>query len=130
MVGKIKVTSTGYDPAKGAETFDPTLPGEPAGQVSRETRLTPVGRRILVAPVDQGEREMGGLVVETAALAKELRLCAVLAVGPKVGLAHAAIKPGCAVWLKPYFGTELIVNGYTVLLIKPEDVQGIANLKG
>jgi co-chaperonin GroES (HSP10) len=136
VIGKVKVTSTGYNPDAPHQP-DLTL-GEPSGRIPAQTSepttkpvtVSPIGRRLLVVPVDQDVIPNSVLHVETGQLAKELRLCAVLAIGPKVALTHAALKPGVAVWLKPYFGTEIVVNGYTVLIIKPEDVQGIANLKG
>lgn len=133
MVGKIKVVSSGYDP-DGPRVHDLTL-GPPSGKIpaqnseAKEVSLRPVGRRLLVVPVDQDTIPNSRLIIEAGSLAKELRLCAVLAVGPKVALTHAMLKPGVAVWLKPYFGTEIIVNGHTVLFIKPEDVQGLAKFR-
>ena len=124
MVGKVKVTSTGYDP-DGPRVFDPTLAvNEEKGSVgvSEERTLTPVGRRLIIAPEDR--EEYGNLAVPKGALAKELRFCVVLAVGPKVKDTHPQLKPGVAVWLKPYFGTEVVVNGNLVLFCKPEDVVG------
>lgn len=137
MVGKVKLVSTGYNP-DGPRIHDLTL-GEPSGifpakmfpaQTSEPcVTLHPVGRRILVVPVDQDTIPNSVLHIEAGQLAKELRLCAVLAVGPKVVDTHAMLTPGVAVWLKPYFGTEIIVNGYSVLFIKPEDVSGVADFR-
>lgn len=136
MVGKVKVTSSGYDP-DGPRVHDLTL-GPPSGTIpapaqnseAKEVSLRPVGRRLLVVPVDQDTVPNSKLIIEAGSLAKELRLCAVLAVGPKVAETHAMLKPGVAVYIKPFFGTEIVVNGFTVLFIKPEDVCGVANLKG
>ena len=137
MIGnKFKISSTGYDP--DAPRRDDLTLGKPSGVIPAQTSeptekavtVRPIGRRLLVVPVDQDVIPNSALHVEAGQLAKELRLCAVLAVGPKVGATHPQLAPGVAVWVKPYFGTELVVNGYTVLIIKADDVQAVANLKG
>lgn len=133
MVVKIKVTSTGYNP-DGPKVHDLTL-GPPSGNIpaqsseSKSISVRPVGRRLLVVPVNQDAVPNSLLEVKAEQLAKELRLCAVLAVGPKVIDTHPQLKPGVAVWLKPFFGTEIIVNGHSLLFIKPEDVQGLADFR-
>lgn len=130
MIGKVRVHSTGYDP-NGPPVHDLTL--EPSGTIpGREGKpltLTPIGRRILVVPVSE---TYGGsaLHIKAEQLAKELRLCCVLSVGPKAAKELPQLAPGSPVYVKPYFGVELVVNGQNVLLIKPEDVQGVARFKG
>jgi co-chaperonin GroES (HSP10) len=121
MIGKIKVTSSGYNP-DGPPVTDPTLPGG-AEKVVKEVGFRPVGRRLMVAPEDR--ESYGNLSVAKDALAKELRLCVVLAVGPKVHLTHPQLTRGVAVWVKPFFGVEIMVNGHSVLFIKPDDVKGL-----
>lgn len=130
MIGKVRVTSTGYDP-DGPPVHDMTLnpSGRIPGKEGKPVTLTPIGRRILVVPVSD-TYDGSALHVKAEQLARELRLCCVLSVGPKAALAVPQLKPGSAVYVKPFFGVELVVNGQLVLLIKPEDVQGSANFKG
>jgi len=120
MIGKIQITSTGYDP-DGPRPIDPTLPGG-AEELAKEVALRPVGRRLLVAVEERAT--FGNLALTRDALAKELRLCVVLAVGPKVKLTHPQLTAGVPVWLKPFMGTEIVVNGHSCLFVKPEDLTG------
>lgn len=130
MIGKIQIQSSGYDP-DGPPIYDKTL-GEPNGEFpaheGKPITLTPIGARILVIPISE-TYAASSLHIEAEQMAKELRLCLVLSVGPKAASVLPQLKPGCGVYVKPFFGTELIVNGNLVLLIKAADVQGVANLK-
>lgn len=119
MIGKIKVTSTGYDPDNPPVKRDNTLDH---AKTTKEIALTPIGRRVMLAPEERDEYRH--IHVPKGALAKELRLCVVLSVGPKVKLTHPQLVPGRPVWIKPFFGTEIVVNGNAVLFVLPEDVTG------
>lgn len=114
MIGKIQVTSSGYDLA-APPVNDPTL-----GEIG----LSPVGRRVVLATEERPK--FRNLYLERGALAKELRFCVVLAIGPKVAATYPRVKPGVHVFLKPYFGAEVIVNGTPVVIVKVEELIGLA----
>ena len=116
MIGKIRVTSHGGAYEGGPKIHDLTLPGAQVG-------LTPVGNRLIVVPEER--YEFGSLALTPGALAKELRFCVVVAVGPKVNATYPQLKPGVPVYIKPYFGTEIIVAGNPVVIIKPGDIIGL-----
>ncbi len=92
---------------------------------AREVKLTPIGDRILLAV--EWREQVGRVRISRDALAKELRLCVILAIGPKVALTHPMLQPGSVVWLKPFFGVEAIVNGNTVLFARPDNIVGRAS---
>lgn len=126
MIGKVVITSSGYDPDLPRDhpnNIDPTLSGG-AEKLAEAVGLSPVGRRVLVSVEDM--ETFRNVALPRDVLAKELKLCIVLAVGPKAAATHPKLVPGVPIWLKPFCGTEVIVHGRTLLFIRPDDVVGVA----
>ena len=94
------------------------------------TKITPLGRRVLVKRVDSEEKTAGGIYLPDTAKEKPQE-AEVLAVG--VGKDDEGkdvkdlftVKKGDKVLISKYGGTEVKLNGDDVLIINETDILGI-----
>ena len=94
------------------------------------TKITPLGRRVLVKRVDSEEKTAGGIYIPDTAKEKPTE-AEVLAVG--IGKDDEGkdvkdlftVKVGNKVLISKYGGTEVKLNGDDVLIINETDILGI-----
>ena len=94
------------------------------------TKITPLGRRVLVKRVDSEEKTAGGIYLPDTAKEKPQE-AEVLAVG--IGKDDEGkdvkdlftVKKGDKVLISKYGGTEVKLNGDDVLIINETDILGV-----
>ena len=94
------------------------------------TKITPLGRRVLVKRVDSEEKTAGGIYLPDTAKEKPTE-AEVLALGTgkddegKDVKELFTVKKGDKVLISKYGGTEVKLNGDDVLIINETDILGI-----
>ena len=94
------------------------------------TKITPLGRRVLVKRVDSEVKTAGGIYLPDTAKEKPTE-AEVLALGTgkddegKDVKEHFTVKKGDKVLISKYGGTEVKLDGDDVLIINESDVLGI-----
>ena len=94
------------------------------------TKITPLGRRVLVKRVDSEEKTAGGIYIPDTAKEKPTE-AEVLALGTgkdeegKDVKDLFTVKVGNKVLISKYGGTEVKLNGDDVLIINETDILGI-----
>ena len=91
--------------------------------------LRPIGDRIIAKPVAAEEKTAGGIVLPDSAKEKPLE-ADILAVGPGSMLESGKLMPmdvkvGDKVVYGKYAGTEIKIDGETLIILRQEDVLGI-----
>jgi len=91
--------------------------------------LKPLGNRLVVEPIEQEERTAAGIILPETAKEKPQR-GVVLAVGPgarneKGERLPMDVQVGDTVLYSRYGGTEVKVDGRTLLILREEDVLAI-----
>lgn len=91
--------------------------------------LKPLGNRLIVEPVEQEERTAAGIILPETAKEKPQK-GVVLAVGPGARNEQGErlpmeVKVGDTVLYSRYGGTEVKVDGRTLLILREEDVLAI-----
>jgi chaperonin GroES len=96
------------------------------------TKITPLGRRVLVKRVDSEEKTAGGIYLPDTAKEKPTE-AEVLALGTgkddegKDVKELFTVKKGDKVLISKYGGTEVKLNGDDVLIINETDILGIVS---
>lgn len=93
--------------------------------------LKPLGDRVVVKPVEEEERTVGGIVLPDTAKEKPQK-GEVVAVGPGKTLdngqvAAPEVKAGDIVIYAKYGGTEVKQNNITYLILRESDILAISN---
>lgn len=91
--------------------------------------LRPLGDRIIAKPVAAEEKTAGGIVLPDSAKEKPLE-AEILAVGPGSVLDNGKLIPmdvkvGDRVVYGKYAGTEIKIDGETLIILRQDDVLGI-----
>ena len=92
-------------------------------------KLTPLGDRVLIKPLEQKETRKGGIIIPDTAKEKPQR-GKVIAVGPGKLLedgtrAPVSVKKGDEVYYGKYSGTEIKMDEVDYLIVHQDDVLGI-----
>ena len=92
-------------------------------------KFRPLHDRVLIEPTEQAERSKGGVIIPDTAKEKPVE-GRVVAVGPgardESGTLHPLdIKVGDIVLYGKWSGTEVVVDGEDVLIVKESDIMGI-----
>lgn len=96
---------------------------------AQHTKIRPVGSRVLVRR-SEAQKSKGGIILPDSAKEKPVR-GEVLAVGPgstnKEGhIIPMTVKKGDVVYFSAYSGTELSADGEDLLILREDDILGIA----
>jgi chaperonin GroES len=91
--------------------------------------LKPLGDRIVIKPLEQGEEKRGGIIIPDTAKEKPEK-GEVLAVGPGKMLDNGTrvapeIKKGDRVLFGKYAGTEVKVDDQELMIVREEDVLAV-----
>lgn len=86
--------------------------------------VKPLGDRVLIEPVAAEEKTAGGIIIPDAAKEKPLK-GKVLAVGPGKKDEPLTVKDGDEVLYGQYAGTEVKIDGKTLLIMRESDIYGI-----
>jgi chaperonin GroES len=92
-------------------------------------KVTPLGDRIVVKPLEAREKTKGGIIIPDTAKEKPLE-GKIIAVGKgKVTddgkVVAPEVKPGDKVLYGKYSGTEIVIDGEEMLIVKEEDILAI-----
>lgn len=88
--------------------------------------VKPLGDRVLIEPVAAEEKTAGGIIIPDNAKEKPLK-GKVLAVGPGKKDEPLTVKDGDQVLYGQYAGTEVKIDGKTLLIMRESDIYGILN---
>ena len=93
------------------------------------TKIQPLGDRVLVAPLEAEEKTAGGIVIPDAAKEKQQR-GKVVAVGKgRIGedgkVLPLEVKTGDEVLFGRYSGSEIKIGANEYLIVKEDDILGI-----
>ena len=91
--------------------------------------LKPLGDRMVIKPLEQGEEKRGGIIIPDTAKEKPEK-GEVLAVGPGKMLDNGTrvapeVKKGDRVLFGKYAGTEVKVDNQELMIVREEDVLAI-----
>ncbi len=91
--------------------------------------IRPLGDRVLVQPLEQGEQKKGGIIIPDSAKEKPQE-GKVVAVGPgKLNddgkLVHMNVKKGDKVLLPKYGGSEVKMDDVTYQLVREDDILAV-----
>ena len=86
--------------------------------------VKPLGDRVLIEPVPVEEKTAGGIIIPDSAKEKPLK-GKVLAVGPGKKDEPVTVKAGDEVLYGQYAGTEVKLEGKTLLIMRESDIYGI-----
>jgi len=92
-------------------------------------KVTPLGDRIVVKPLEAKEKTKGGIIIPDSAKEKPLE-GKIMAVGKgKVTdegkVVAPEVKVGDKVLYGKYSGTEIVIDGEELLIVKEEDILAI-----
>jgi chaperonin GroES len=94
-------------------------------------KFQPLGDRVLVEPIKEGQQEVGGIIIPDSAKEKPQQ-GKVIAIG--VGAKDEDGKPrefnvkaGDTVLLPKYGGTEIKLDGVTYQILREDDILGVLN---
>ncbi|MBU1706911.1 co-chaperone GroES [bacterium] len=95
-------------------------------------KIKPVDERVLIKPVEESERKVGGIIIPDTASKDRPQMGDVIAVGDDVELTDRkqkklsdVIKVGDRVIYARYGGTEVKVEGEEFLIVSRSDILGI-----
>lgn len=92
-----------------------------------EVKITPLGDRVLVKPVEVGEEVKGGIIIPDSAKEKPTTAeVLVLGNGKKDGETHEfSVKVGDQVIISKYGGTQVKYEGEEYTILREDDILGI-----
>ena len=88
--------------------------------------VTPLADRVIIEPVAAEQKTAGGIIIPDSAKEKPLK-GKVIAVGPGKKDEPMTVKTGDEVLYGQYAGTEVKLDGSTVLIMRESDINGILN---
>ena len=95
-------------------------------------KIKPVDERVLIKPVEEAERKVGGIIIPDTASKDRPQMGDVIAVGDDVELTDRkqkklsdVIKVGDRVIYARYGGTEVKIEGDEFLIVSRSDILGI-----
>ncbi len=88
--------------------------------------VTPLADRVIIEPVAAEQKTAGGIIIPDSAKEKPLK-GKVIAVGPGKKDEPMTVKTGDEVLYGQYAGTEVKLDGSTVLIMRESDIYGILN---
>ena len=92
-------------------------------------KITPLGDRVLIKPVDDDEQVKGGIIIPDSAKEKPQEAEVVtLGTGKKDddgNIIAFQVKKGDKVLISKYGGTEVKLDGEDLLIMKESDIMGI-----
>ena len=95
-------------------------------------KIKPVDERVLIKPVEEEERQVGGIIIPDTASKDRPQMGDVIAVGDDVELTDRkqkklsdVIKVGDRVIYARYGGTEVKIEGDEFLIVSRSDILGI-----
>lgn len=86
--------------------------------------IKPLGDRVIIEPVAAEQKTAGGIIIPDSAKEKPLK-GKVIAVGPGKKDEPMTVSTGDEVLYGQYAGTEVKLDGKTVLIMREADVYGI-----
>lgn len=86
--------------------------------------IKPLGDRVIIEPVAAEQKTAGGIIIPDSAKEKPLK-GKVIAVGPGKKDEPMTVTTGDEVLYGQYAGTEVKLDGKTVLIMREADVYGI-----
>lgn len=86
--------------------------------------IKPLGDRVIIEPVAAEQKTAGGIIIPDSAKEKPLK-GKVIAVGPGKKDEPMTVATGDEVLYGQYAGTEVKLDGKTVLIMREADVYGI-----
>ena len=86
--------------------------------------VKPLGDRVLIKRLEAEEKTAGGLIL-TAAAKEQPQMAEVLAVGPGTEEVKMEVAVGDKVIFSKYAGTEIKIEGETLILVSQKDVLAI-----
>ena len=92
--------------------------------MSQQTRITPLHDRVIVRPAKAEEKTAGGIIIPDTAKEKPQR-GVVIAAGPGKKDEPVTVKKGDTVLYGKYSGTELTLDGDTVLVMRESDILAV-----
>ena len=97
--------------------------------MAANTKIQPLGDRVLVSPLEAEEKSAGGIVIPDAAKEKQQR-GKVVAVGKgRIGedgkVLPLEVKAGDEVLFGRYSGSEIKIGANEYLIVKEDDILGI-----
>ena len=90
------------------------------------SKITPLHDRVIVKPAAAEEKTASGIIIPDTAKEKPQR-GEVLAAGPGKTDEPVTVKAGDTVLYGKYAGTEITLDGETVLIMRESDILGILN---
>ncbi len=92
-------------------------------------KIRPLGDRILVKRIEEGEEVRGGIIIPDTAKEKPMQ-GEIMAVGPgkttEDGKLHKPeVKPGDRILMSKYAGSEVKIDGEEFVILREDDVLGI-----
>ena len=90
------------------------------------SKITPLHDRVIVKPAAAEEKTASGIIIPDTAKEKPQR-GEVLAAGPGKTDEPVTVKTGDTVLYGKYAGTEITLDGETVLIMRESDILGILN---
>jgi chaperonin GroES len=94
-------------------------------------KFQPLGDRVLVQPIKEGEQEVGGIIIPDSAKEKPQQgKVKAIGIGAKDedGKPKAFnVKVGDTVLLPKYGGTEIKLDGETYQILREDDILGVLN---
>lgn len=90
------------------------------------SKITPLHDRVIVKPAAAEEKTASGIIIPDTAKEKPQR-GEVLAAGPGKTDEPVTVKAGDTVLYGKYAGTEITLDGDTVLIMRESDILGILN---
>jgi chaperonin GroES len=92
-------------------------------------KVTPLGDRIVVKPLEAREKTKGGIIIPDSAKEKPLE-GKIIAVGKgrvtgEGKLVAPEVKTGDKVLYGKYSGTEIVIDGEEMLIVKEEDILAV-----
>lgn len=92
--------------------------------MSSTARLTPLHDRVIIKPAPAEEKTAGGIIIPDTAKEKPQR-GTVVAAGPGKKDEPITVKKGDIVLYGKYAGTEMVLNGEDLLVIRESDILAI-----
>lgn len=94
-----------------------------------DTNFKPIGDRVLVKPIEEGEQKKGGIIIPDSAKEKPQE-ATVIALGTgklddNGKRNEFTVKKGDKVLISKYGGTEVQVEGEKYLILREDDILGI-----
>ena len=94
-----------------------------------KVKIQPLGDRVLVKRIEEGEQMRGGIIIPDTAKEKPMQ-GKVIAAGPGARdesgkLLPMGVKPGDKILYGKWSGTEVKIDGEDLLIMKESDILGI-----